>query len=148
MCILPYYVFILILTNNCLNELVGVRGGARTGYLIPGCDGMGAWTRPEIIPPPPSPSPPSLDPKLMMFDQKQQKSISKKTMSFFGGKKTAGALLHKKALKNTKISKIHLQKNINATLEAEKKPLRGRCHEHRACKIHNKKTIKIVSKHQ
>ena len=36
-----------------------MRGGSRTGYLIPGCDGMGAWTRPEILPPPPSPpSPP------------------------------------------------------------------------------------------
>ena len=23
-----------------------MRGGARTGYLIPGCDGNGAWTRP------------------------------------------------------------------------------------------------------
>ena len=27
--------------------MVGVRGGARTGYLIPGCDGDGAWTQPE-----------------------------------------------------------------------------------------------------
>ena len=25
---------------------VGVRGGPRTGYLIPGCDGDGAWTWP------------------------------------------------------------------------------------------------------
>ena len=28
-------------------HFIGVRGGARTGYLIPGCDGNGAWTRPE-----------------------------------------------------------------------------------------------------
>ena len=30
-----------------LVQIVGVRGGPRTGYLIPGCDGDGAWTRPE-----------------------------------------------------------------------------------------------------
>ena len=31
----------------CGHRKIGVRGGARTGYLIPGCDGNGAWTRPE-----------------------------------------------------------------------------------------------------
>ena len=57
-----------------LSTIVGVRGGSRTGYLIPGCDGMGAWTRPEILPPPPSsPSPPS--PKIVLFDKSQILSI-------------------------------------------------------------------------
>ncbi len=30
-----------------MNMQIGVRGGARTGCLIPGCDGDGAWTQPE-----------------------------------------------------------------------------------------------------
>ena len=33
-----YYVILFLL------YFIGVRGGSRTGYSIPGCDGMGAWT--------------------------------------------------------------------------------------------------------
>ena len=53
------YIYIYI---TCVNKyIIGVRGGARTGYLIPWCDGIGACARPEILPspPPPSRSPPS-----------------------------------------------------------------------------------------
>ena len=42
---------------------IGVRAGARMGYVIPGRDGNGGWRFEEILPPPsppsPSPSPPS-----------------------------------------------------------------------------------------
>ncbi len=60
-----------------INEYIGVRGGARTGYLIPGCDGIGAWARPEILPSPsPSPSSPSPpSPKMRLFDKSQILSI-------------------------------------------------------------------------
>ena len=83
---------------------IGVRGGARTGYLIPGCDGDGAWTRPEnssvaaaaavrgptpgpsrdgieawarqeILPSPPSPSSSPPSPKMRLFDKSQILSI-------------------------------------------------------------------------
>ena len=40
-------------------DVIGVRAGARTGYVIPGRDGNGGWRFEEILPPPPSPSPPS-----------------------------------------------------------------------------------------
>ena len=41
--------------------MVGVRAGARTGYVIPGRDGNGGWRFEEILPPSSSspPSPPS-----------------------------------------------------------------------------------------
>ncbi len=39
--------------------IVGVRAGARMGYVIPGRDGNGGWRFEEILPPPPSPPPPS-----------------------------------------------------------------------------------------
>ena len=41
-------------------NIIGVRAGARTGYVIPGRDGNGGWRFEEILPPSsPSPSPPS-----------------------------------------------------------------------------------------
>ena len=63
---------------NTFNQ-IGVRGGARTGYVIPGRDGMGAWTWPGILPPSPSPSPPPPSspsvPKMVFLEESQILSI-------------------------------------------------------------------------
>ena len=37
---------------------IGVRAGARAGYVIPGRDGNGGWRFEEILPPPSPPSAP------------------------------------------------------------------------------------------
>ena len=47
-------------------HMIGVRAGARTGYVIPGRDGNGGWRFEEILPP--SPSSPST-PKSMVFGE-------------------------------------------------------------------------------
>ena len=52
--------------------MVGVRAGARTGYVIPGRDGNGGWRFEEILPPSsssPSPSPPPSTPKSRVFGE-------------------------------------------------------------------------------
>ena len=49
---------------------IGVRAGARTGYVIPGRDGNGGWRFEEILPPPSSPPPPST-PKSRVFGNYQ-----------------------------------------------------------------------------
>ena len=41
--ILDFLFVIWCAAQNGLNLLGGVRGGARMGYLMPGCDGMGPW---------------------------------------------------------------------------------------------------------
>ena len=47
---------------------IGVRAGARTGYVIPGRDGNGGWRFEEILPPSSSSSSPSPStPKSMVF---------------------------------------------------------------------------------
>ena len=42
-----------------ITKIIGVRAGARTGYVIPGRDGNGGWRFEEILPPSPPPSSPS-----------------------------------------------------------------------------------------
>ena len=49
----------------CTIFQIGVRAGARTGYVIPGRDGNGGWRFEEILPPS-SPPPPSA-PKSRVF---------------------------------------------------------------------------------
>ena len=51
------YDILMIILHGLLLLYVGVRAGARTGYVIPGRDGNGGWRFEEILPPP-SPSPP------------------------------------------------------------------------------------------
>ena len=45
----------LSLLSADAGNIIGVRAGARTGYVIPGCDGMGGWGWLEILPPSPPP---------------------------------------------------------------------------------------------
>ena len=51
--------------------VIGVRAGARTGYVIPGRDGNGGWRFEEILPPssPPSSSSPPSAPKSRVFGE-------------------------------------------------------------------------------
>ena len=62
--ILYYIVYFLYVGPNLITIesvtvflYIGVRAGARTGYVIPGRDGNGGWRFEEILPP--SSSPPS-----------------------------------------------------------------------------------------
>ena len=52
-----WFVFVSLLAQNamlCAKIYIGVRAGARTGYVIPGRDGNGGWRFGEILPPSPS----------------------------------------------------------------------------------------------
>merc|ERR1712093_697328 len=49
--------------------IIGVRAGARAGYVIPGRDGNGGWRFEEILPPSPSSSPSPSAPKSRVFGE-------------------------------------------------------------------------------
>ena len=95
---------------------IGVRAGARTGYVIPGRDGNGGWRFEEILPPPP-PSPSPSTPqnrfwvKIYEIWRKRQICTFKKNGIVFGEKKspcgnTAASTQLLKIIKYSRISII------------------------------------------
>ena len=67
-----FYIYIYIcLLHLIVFYIIGVRAGARTGYVIPGRDGNGGWRFEEILPPsspsPSSPPPPPSTPQSMVL---------------------------------------------------------------------------------
>ena len=61
--ILLYFIYVglnlIKITHFTTKTYIGVRVGARAGYVIPGRDGNGGWRFEEILPPPPPSSSPS-----------------------------------------------------------------------------------------